>query len=136
MGGPAAYCFAMRLQGDNKALSLRKDGYVHTSNVTDDDKGIDSETMAFSLEYMAPSVTYELTIDETSIGITVGKDLPLSVVGFKNVNVDGAQVVGPAERTGRVRIGDIITQVNGQDIQDMPRKDVLSMIANSRPVTL
>merc|ERR1712050_824075 len=108
MGGAAAYCFAMRLLGDNKCLSLRKDGYVHTSVVTDDDTDIDNATMAASFEYLMPSSSYEIVIEEQMIGITIGKDLPLQVVGFKPVNNGGVMEAGPAEATGRVQVGDLI----------------------------
>jgi hypothetical protein len=133
----ADYCFALRLQGENKYLSLRKDGYVQTSSLTDDTSAnIVNDTMAASLEYLVPCNSYEITVQEVQIGLTVGKDLPLRVVGFSQVNKDGRQQPGPAERTGRVRLYDIITHVNGQDIAGIPRKDVLSMIACKRPITL
>jgi len=133
----AAYGFALRLQGENKYVSLRKDGYLGTSGVAEDSMAnIENETMAASMEYLVPSNTYEITVDEVQIGLTVGKDLPLRVVGFSAVNKDGHPQPGPAERTGRVRLHDIITHVNGQDIAGFPRKDVLGMIACKRPIVL
>jgi hypothetical protein len=133
----ADYYFALRLLGDNKYVSLRKDGYVHTTTVADDDRDIDLETMGASLEYLVPLTSYEICVEEEQIGLTVGKDLPLRVVGFSAVaKRDGVLEPGPAEGTGRVRIGDVIRYVNGQDISGIPRKDVLNMISCKRPATL
>jgi hypothetical protein len=130
-------CFALRLLGENKCLSLRKDGYVHTTTVADDDDGIENDATAAALEYLLPLTAYEITVHEQQIGLTVGKELPLRVVGFSAVpGANNSLVAGPAERTGRVRLGDIIRLVNGQDISGIPRKDVLSMIHCKRPVTL
>eukprot|EP00746_Dinoflagellata_sp_MGD_P150905 gnl/MRDRNA2_/MRDRNA2_82663_c0_seq1.p1 gnl/MRDRNA2_/MRDRNA2_82663_c0~~gnl/MRDRNA2_/MRDRNA2_82663_c0_seq1.p1 ORF type:complete len:1276 (-),score=281.97 gnl/MRDRNA2_/MRDRNA2_82663_c0_seq1:67-3462(-) len=133
----AAYVFALRLLNENKMLSIRKDGYVSVSAVTDTDKDIVPETMAASIEHLRPVEYYEVTIEEEQIGITVAKDLPLRVVGFKPVTQAGRPPMpGPAERTGRVHVGDHIVTVNGQDITGVPRSDALVMIACKRPVVL
>merc|ERR1740121_390599 len=106
------------------------------------DGGIINETMAFSVETLQPCNTYELTFETKQIGLTVGKDLPLRVVGFtaipqpNNKGTYETPTVGPAECTGRVHIGDQIIAVNGQDIAGIPRKDAVEMIACKRPVSL
>lgn len=132
------YRFGLRLQGGKKYVNLREDGYIHASAVADDAMAsIENETMAASIEYLVPSKTYEITVNEVQIGLTIGQDLPLRVVGFFSVvNKDGHPQPGPAERTGRVRVHDIITHVNGQDIAGFPRKAVLGMIACKRPIEL
>lgn len=133
------YRFALRLLSDSKYLSIRKDGYVHTTSVADDERDIDSSTMAASMEYLVPRNSYEITVHDDSVGLTVGRSLPLCVVDFtsvRNAAKGGHAEPGPAERTGRVHIGDVITTVNGQDISGFPRADVLRMISCKRPVTL
>lgn len=129
----AKYAFVMRLLGESKCLSLRKDGYVTTTVVSDDDTNIETRTMAASIECLMPSTSYEITVYEQQIGLTVGVDLPLKV---SRIVTPPTGEPGPAERSGRVRVGDEIKYVNGQDITGFPRKDVLSMISCRRPVTL
>merc|ERR1712187_377927 len=81
--------------------------------------------------------TYELTVEEDHIGLVLEKELPLRVAEFKPVRTStGQSQPGPAERTGRVHIGDVITRVNGQDISGIPLSDVVPMIGCRRPVTL
>eukprot|EP00404_Azadinium_spinosum_P047297 CAMPEP_0180811494 /NCGR_PEP_ID=MMETSP1038_2-20121128/65464_1 /TAXON_ID=632150 /ORGANISM="Azadinium spinosum, Strain 3D9" /LENGTH=117 /DNA_ID=CAMNT_0022852887 /DNA_START=22 /DNA_END=372 /DNA_ORIENTATION=- len=93
--------------------------------------------MASSIEFLLPCSSYTITTEEKQIGIVVSKDMPLRVAGFKTVaQPDGQMAAGPAERSGRVRVGDIITSVNGQDISGIPRSDTVSMIACKRPVEL
>jgi len=133
----AMHAFALRLVGENKCVSLRKDGYVHTASVSDEDTEIENETMSASIEYLVPLCSYEITVLDETIGLTVGKELPIRVVGFGEPSkVGGIPKPGPAESTGRVRIGDEIRYVNGQDTSGVPRRDVLNMIACKRPVTI
>jgi len=92
--------------------------------------------MAASLEYLRPCTSYEIIVEDKLVGLAVSKDLPLRVVGFNSMSMTGEHVPGPAELTGRVKIGDIIATVNGQDINGIPRPDALRMIACKRPVAL
>merc|ERR1712099_118526 len=92
--------------------------------------------MACSIEYLLPCSSYMITTDESQVGIIVGKELPLRVMGFKTVSQDAHYLPGPAERTGRVRVGDLITSVDGQDISGLSRSEALKLITNQRPVTL
>eukprot|EP00927_Polykrikos_kofoidii_P057537 TRINITY_DN5167_c0_g1_i1.p1 TRINITY_DN5167_c0_g1~~TRINITY_DN5167_c0_g1_i1.p1 ORF type:complete len:1365 (-),score=320.45 TRINITY_DN5167_c0_g1_i1:45-4139(-) len=136
----AEFSFAVRLLEESRMLQLRKDNYVDLKAVseTDFDKDVDFETMAVSFECLLPCTSYELFINECQIGITVGKDLPLRIIAFKQVSQEEGQAPGPgpAELTGRVHLGDVIAHVDGQDISGVSRYDALSLIACKRPVTL
>jgi len=136
-GAVVEYCFALRLLSERKMLSLRPDGSVSMVSISDSDSDIVTETMAAGIEYLRPCTSYEITVQEKQIGIAVTKDLPLRVAGFTSTGPAGpAAEPGPAELTGRVRVGDIVSAVNGQDVEDLPRADVLALIAQRRPVTL
>lgn len=134
----AQYSFGLRLLGENKMLTLRKDGFVALESVSESEAESFTDQRAACIEYLLPCVSYQITVEEQTIGVTVGKDLPLKVVGFKSMSPDAEGVMepGPAERTGRVHIGDQITNVNGEDVTGMSRSDALSLIAEGRPVTL
>lgn len=133
----AENCFALRLLSEKKMLHLRPDGCVGVVAVSDADGDIHVETMAAAIEYLRPCMSYDIIVHEKQIGIAVTKDLPLRVAGFtSNTQPGAAPEPGPAELSGRVRVGDIITAVNGQDIEDVPRTEVLKLIAQARPVTL
>jgi len=135
-GVAAEYAFGLRQLGENKMMKLRKDGYVGMSAVSEADTDINDETMAASLEYLRPCASYEIVVHDKLVGLAVSKDLPLRVVGFNSMSMAGDHVPGPAELTGRVKMGDIIATVNGQDIDGIPRQDALRMIACKRPVAL
>eukprot|EP00416_Gambierdiscus_australes_P043823 CAMPEP_0171118486 /NCGR_PEP_ID=MMETSP0766_2-20121228/94854_1 /TAXON_ID=439317 /ORGANISM="Gambierdiscus australes, Strain CAWD 149" /LENGTH=79 /DNA_ID=CAMNT_0011581071 /DNA_START=27 /DNA_END=262 /DNA_ORIENTATION=+ len=79
--------------------------------------------MAAAVEYLRPCTSYDLTVEEGPIGIAVTKDLPLRVAGFTSATQKEGTAAepGPAELCGRVRVGDVISAVNGQDIADLPR---------------
>eukprot|EP00929_Paragymnodinium_shiwhaense_P086823 TRINITY_DN47241_c0_g1_i1.p1 TRINITY_DN47241_c0_g1~~TRINITY_DN47241_c0_g1_i1.p1 ORF type:complete len:1373 (+),score=329.81 TRINITY_DN47241_c0_g1_i1:229-4347(+) len=136
-GSAAAYAFALRLLGESKMLCLRKDSYVSMKAVseTDPDADIVYDSMAISLECLLPCTSYEITVSDRQVGITVGKDLPLRVVGFKPKEGDPPEP-GEAESTGRVHVNDVITTVNGQDIEGIARAEAIAMINERRPVTL
>merc|ERR550514_585970 len=84
-GSATDYSFVIRLLGENKVLSLRKDGYVSMKYVADVDKDIVTETMAASIEFLLPCSSYTITTEEKQIGIVVSKDMPLRVSGFETV---------------------------------------------------
>ena len=131
------YALALRVLGENKAMRLRKDGYLELKGIPDTDGDVMAETMAASIEYLKPMTSYELEVEEKQVGLAVSKDLPLHIVGFNSVASDGgSHDPGPAEKTGRVHIGDIIHDVNGQNIEGIPRADALAMIGCKRPVKL
>eukprot|EP00439_Symbiodinium_sp_Y106_P054996 s2168_g7.t1 len=121
----------------DKYLSLQPDGSVSVDKVSDDSVG-NNHSLIAGFECLLPATSYDIVIYEQQIGLTVSKDLPLRVVGaclnaayannplpyelgpargFKNVvHVSGRPPeAGPAEASGRVRVGDVITSVNGQD---------------------
>lgn len=128
---PSAYHFGLRLVSENKMLKLRHDGYIHAASVT----GIAAADMAASVEVLRPRQYYEIKVPEKHIGLLVSKDLPLRVVGFNTSNKSTEP--GPAERTGRVRIGDVISTVDGLPLTGVPRNEALAIIATCRrPVTL
>lgn len=130
------HSFGLLHLGEHRMLTLRKDGYVALESFSEADSF--TEERAASMEYLLPCISYQITVEEETIGVTVGKDLPLRVVGFKTVAQEDDALLGPgpAERTGRVHLGDQITSVNGEDVTGASRTDALRMIAASRPVTL
>jgi hypothetical protein len=134
----SAHMFALRLSGEDKLLSIQKNGYVKMTAVADLDKGIDNETMAMAFECLQPVSSYEIVFHSKQIGIKVGQEVPLHVSGFTTMqSASGLPEVGPAENSGRVHIGDVIKSVNGQDIEGVSRTEALTLIANTRrPVTL
>jgi len=137
--GPAAYSLAIKVLSESKMLALRKDGYVGMETVNDADKEIVNDKMAAAIECLKPLSSYQITCEEKQIGLAVGKQLPLKVVGFNSVTGEGgfaAAEPGPAERTGRVKIGDLIKSVNGVDVAGLPRSDVIGLIGSKRPVNL
>mmetsp|Transcript_7430 Transcript_7430/g.21124 ORF Transcript_7430/g.21124 Transcript_7430/m.21124 type:complete len:235 (-) Transcript_7430:16-720(-) len=138
MARASAHMFALRLSGQDKLLSIQKNGYVKMTAVADLDSGIDNETMAMSFECLQPVDSYEIVFHSKQIGIKVGQEVPLHVSGFTAMqSASGLPEVGPAENSGRVHIGDVIKSVNGQDIDGISRSDALTMIASTRrPVTL
>jgi len=135
-GSVESHLFALRLLSENKLLSLRKDGYVSMTAVADKDNGFVDDTMAASIECLLPCTSYEITVYEKQIGIIVGKELPLQVVGFRPNQENGTPEPGPAERTGRVHVGDIITRVNGIPLDNAPRDEAMALITGARPVNL
>mmetsp|Transcript_24339 Transcript_24339/g.56527 ORF Transcript_24339/g.56527 Transcript_24339/m.56527 type:complete len:1405 (+) Transcript_24339:157-4371(+) len=137
--GAAAHAFAIKAMNENKMVALRKDGYVGMETVNDADSEIVNDRMAAAMEVLKPLSSYQITCHEAQVGIAVGKQLPVRVVGFNSVKGDGPHGqadAGPAERTGRVKIGDLITSVNGQDVSGMARSDIIGLIGTRRPVTL
>ncbi|CAE7724554.1 MYO5B, partial [Symbiodinium sp. CCMP2456] len=136
-GHNESYSFALKLHGKDKYLSLQPDGSVSVDKVSDDSVG-NNHSLIAGFECLLPATSYDIVIYEQQIGLTVSKDLPLRVVGFKNVvHVSGRPPeAGPAEASGRVRVGDVITSVNGQDVTKWERQTVLSLINEKRPVTL
>ncbi|CAE7235078.1 MYO5B [Symbiodinium natans] len=131
-----SYSFALKLHGKDKYLSLQPDGSVSVDKVSDDSVG-NNHSLIAGFECLLPATSYDIVIYEQQIGLTVSKDLPLRVVGFKNVVHSGRPPeAGPAEASGRVRVGDVITSVNGQDVTKWERQAVLSLINEKRPVTL
>jgi len=138
-GGPnsESYSFALKLHGKDKYLSLQPDGSVSVDKVSDESVASNHSLIA-GFECLLPATSYDIVIYEQQIGLTVSKDLPLRVVGFKNVVLAPGRPpeAGPAEASGRVRVGDVITTVNGQDVTHWERQAVLSLINEIRPVTL
>jgi len=133
----AEYAFGIRKVGENLTLKLRKDGSVAMSAVSDSENDVQNSSLAASLEYLRPCSQYEIAVHDKLVGLAVSKDLPLRVVGFNSMDTWGSDhVPGPAELTGRVKVGDVIITVNGQDIDGIPRADALRMIACKRPVYL
>eukprot|EP00928_Gymnodinium_smaydae_P073618 TRINITY_DN5679_c0_g1_i1.p1 TRINITY_DN5679_c0_g1~~TRINITY_DN5679_c0_g1_i1.p1 ORF type:complete len:1355 (-),score=315.87 TRINITY_DN5679_c0_g1_i1:87-4151(-) len=138
-GSVESHFFALQLPKENKLLSLRGDGYVSMTAVTDGESGIVDGSMMTCIECLLPCTSYEITVFEKQIGLIVGKELPLRVVGFRASVAEGGAKEGepgPAERTGRVHIGDMITHVNGRSLDGVPRAEALAAIAERRPVTL
>lgn len=133
-----AHMFALRLSGEDKLLSIQKNGYIKMIAVADLDNGIDNDTMAMAFECLQPVSSYEIVFHSKQIGIKVGQEVPLHVSGFTTMqSASGLPEVGPAENSGRVHIGDVIMSVNGKDIDGVSRTDALTTIANTRrPVTL
>ncbi|CAJ1395531.1 unnamed protein product [Effrenium voratum] len=131
-----SYSFALKLHGKDKYLCLQSDGAVAMEKVGDVDSASNKPNLIAGLECLLPATSYDIVIYDQQIGLTVSKDLPLRVVGFKNVQNSGPPEAGPAEASGRVRLGDVITNVNGQDVTRSQREDVLHLINADRPVTL
>merc|ERR1712032_647584 len=103
------------------------------------DSNVVPETMAATVEYLKPMSAYEITVHDKQIGICLAKDHhDLRVSGFSLVTpADGmAPTPGYVDLTGRVRVGDTIASVDGQDIRSLPKQEALAMISRSRPVTL
>eukprot|EP00931_Biecheleriopsis_adriatica_P027585 TRINITY_DN16578_c0_g1_i1.p1 TRINITY_DN16578_c0_g1~~TRINITY_DN16578_c0_g1_i1.p1 ORF type:complete len:1345 (-),score=252.95 TRINITY_DN16578_c0_g1_i1:21-4055(-) len=133
-----SYFFTLQLVGEEKCLSLRSDGSISMEKVPDVSKAPNKHMIVAAMECLLPARSYELVVYEQHIGLTVSKDLPLSVVGFKNVvqRPGTPPEPGPAESSGRVRVGDVIVSVNGQDISALPRQESLNLINSQRPLTL
>ena len=108
--------------------------------VSDVETSPNKQNIIAGFECLLPATSYDIVIYEQQIGLTVSKDLPLRVVGFKNVqgapNGGRPHEAGPAEASGRVRVGDVITNVNGKDVTRSQREEVLNLINAERPVTL
>lgn len=134
-GNAAEHLCFLRLLRENKALRLRSDGLVAVSDGHGD--SIDARKGA-SIEYLLPRASYEVVMEEKLVGLVLSKDLPVRVVDFKPVSppTGGAAGPGPAELTGRVRVGDVLVSVNGQDVAGIPCGDVIAMISRGRPVIL
>lgn len=132
-----SYSFALKLTGKDKYLSLQSDGSVGVEKVPDIEAAPNKANFIAGFECLLPATSYDIVIYDHHIGLTVSKDLPLRVVGFKHVSHLGRpSEAGPAEASGRVRVGDVITNVNGQDIARLQREEVLNLINAERPVTL
>ncbi|CAK8988748.1 unnamed protein product [Durusdinium trenchii] len=132
-----SYSFALKLFGKDKYLCLQNDGSVAMEKVADIESAPNKQNFIAGFECLLPATSYDIVIYEHHVGLTVSKDLPLRVVGFKNVQNPGRpQEAGPAESSGRVRMGDVITHVNGVDVTRVQREDVLTLISIERPVTL
>ena len=138
--GAESYSFALKLHGKDKYLCLQNDGSVAMDKVSDVETSPNKQNIIAGFECLLPATSYDIVIYEQQIGLTVSKDLPLRVVGFKNVqgapNGGRPHEVGPAEASGRVRVGDVITNVNGKDVTRSQREEVLNLINAERPVTL
>jgi len=119
-----SYSFALKLHGKDKYLSLQPDGSVSVDKVSDDSVG-NNHSLIAGFECLLPATSYDIVIYEQQIGLTVSKDLPLRVVGFKNVvHVSGRPPeAGPAEASGRVRVGLILG--GDQDLSEFWRCDHL-----------
>eukprot|EP00438_Fugacium_kawagutii_P033089 Skav229602 [mRNA] locus=scaffold510:215559:217139:+ [translate_table: standard] len=132
--GAESYSFALKLHGKDKYLCLQNDGSVAVEKVTDVETSPNKQNIIAGFECLLPATSYDIVIYEQQIGLAVSKDLPLRVVGFNHG--PGRQATGPAEASGRVRVGDVITNVNGQDVTKSQREEVLHLINAERPVTL
>eukprot|EP00933_Yihiella_yeosuensis_P081611 TRINITY_DN95266_c0_g1_i1.p1 TRINITY_DN95266_c0_g1~~TRINITY_DN95266_c0_g1_i1.p1 ORF type:complete len:653 (-),score=126.86 TRINITY_DN95266_c0_g1_i1:262-2220(-) len=137
-GDGATFFFGLKLAGQNKIMCLRDDGSIAMDAISPADQGKKKSTIAAAVECLLPATSYDILVQEQHIGLTVSKDLPLRVVGFKDVVNEATKMPepGPAERTGRVQIGDVITTVNGQDISALPRRDAIDLINARRPLQL
>lgn len=137
-GSVESHLFALRMLKENKVLSLRKDGYVTLTAVADADNGAVDGSMAAAVECLLPCTSYEIMVSEKQIGIVVSKELPLRVIDFRSSENSelGDYEPGPAERTGRVHLGDIVAYANGLALEGVPRQEALAAIADARPVTL
>eukprot|EP00929_Paragymnodinium_shiwhaense_P025618 TRINITY_DN15447_c0_g1_i1.p1 TRINITY_DN15447_c0_g1~~TRINITY_DN15447_c0_g1_i1.p1 ORF type:complete len:1423 (-),score=349.76 TRINITY_DN15447_c0_g1_i1:57-4325(-) len=136
-GSAVDYLVALKMHKEHKVLRLRSEGQVCVAAVSTPND-LKSDRTAASFEYLLPRASYEIPVKQEQIGISLSRDLPLRVLAFRPVALEpnGASGPGPAERSGRVRLGDHVTTVNGQDIGGIPCSDVLSMIACRRPVTI
>jgi len=132
------YLCALRVVGENKMLRLRSDGTVCVSVVTHLDADVRYDRMAASIEYLPPRDSYTITMNEAPIGISISKEQPPRVVGFRQGprGPGGAFAPGPAERTGRVHVGDHVTSVNGQDVSGIVGGDIAAMVLSKVPVSL
>ena len=133
-----SYSFALKLFGKDKYLSLQHDGAVAMEKVNDLEAASNKQNFIAGFECLLPATSYDIMIYEQQVGLVVSKDLPLRVVGFKNVIQGPGRPLeaGPAEASGRVRVGDVITNVNGQEVTRSQREEVLNLINAERPVTL
>merc|ERR1719203_2287360 len=119
-------------------MKLRTDRYVSLVSASDPERNVSrTSQMAFSVEYLLPRDSYEISVEEDHIGIAVSRDLPLRVERLRNLqDPDGRIQAGIAERSGRVHVGDLVTGVNGQNVGDVPAQDVITLLTLKRPVTI
>jgi len=130
-GLAAEYLCSIRLLSEKRFMRLRTDGHVAMVSVSDSDNFIRHDKMAVAIEKLLPRASYEIVVDDDQIGITLSKDLPLRVCGLTTMSEASC-----AERSGRVHVGDLLTNVNGQDIAQIPWGDVVPMVTCKKPVTL
>lgn len=135
---PAEHIGMLKLHNENKILKVKSDlKTIAVSALSDMSDPHRRDRLAVSFEYLLPRTEYEITVEERPIGINISKELPIRVMGFKATQTQfGKDIVGPAERTGRVNIGDILQTVNGQDIAGIPCEEVEQMIGCKLPLDL
>eukprot|EP00403_Amphidinium_massartii_P028590 CAMPEP_0178393170 /NCGR_PEP_ID=MMETSP0689_2-20121128/12050_1 /TAXON_ID=160604 /ORGANISM="Amphidinium massartii, Strain CS-259" /LENGTH=1441 /DNA_ID=CAMNT_0020013755 /DNA_START=60 /DNA_END=4385 /DNA_ORIENTATION=- len=138
LGTAQGYAVALKVAGEKAFFSFSKDGSVSTTQVENVDNDLRFEKMAMTLEQLLPRATYEIEVEEKEIGILTSKDLPLRVLGFNAVAVQGQSGKGPgfAERTGRVHIGDVISTLNGEDVSGLSVQELLQRLTGARPITV
>jgi len=128
-----SYHFALRLLSENKALYADPGGYVFMKPMADEELHMVDDSMAVSMEFLLPATSYEITINDGPIGLSVGPEFPLKVIAFKDTP-EGT--VGAGESNGRVHKGDLITSANGQSFEGCTRQEALKLINENRPLTL
>ena len=99
-------------------------------------QGIDLNMLQGMLASGMATVQYHVTLEEQRLGLCLGDALDgqgVEVLAF--TELDGG--AGPAERCGRIMVGDKVSRVNGRSTAGLDYTGVLDLVIEApRPITL
>ena len=98
--------------------------------------GIDMSQLKAMIESGSATVQYHVTIEEQRLGMVLA-DAADGLGVEVNCFTEFEGSAGPAERTGKIRVGDRVVRVNGESTRDEGYAAVLDrVIAAPRPITI
>ena len=137
--------FGYQLEDDPKiwlACDLLHQQDADMANDADDFKlpqGIDLKMLQGMIESGMATVQYHLSFEEQRLGMCLADadDGLGGVACIAFTELDGPGTMGPAEKSGKVEVGDKITRVNGRSTAGLDYGGVLDMVVKAdRPVTI